>query len=153
MGRTVKCPQCGDDYIASQQARPQKRPKHKTGAKPIMGQKAPPGVVVSVVAVGLVFLIGNFHVISGGSVGPKVVPRESFGFSEIFINVDKITGMPWIAAKTKYPLGCIVLAREGIIESDSQFKDRINRETQEEIDKAMERSQKEYDDILRRFQE
>ena len=99
--------------------------------------------------VGLVIFFGNFHVITGGRVGPQITPRESFGFSEIFINVDRITGMPWISAKSQNPLGCRILAREGIIESDREFRERTNREVQREIDKAMENAQEEYEKILR----
>jgi len=81
--------------------------------------------------------------------GKKITSRESFGFSETFINVDKITGMPWISAKSQYPLGCLILAREGIIESDAQLKNRTRREVQQEIDDAMQNAQEEYDKILK----
>lgn len=88
-------------------------------------------IVLLLIVVGLLFM--NFHVITGENVGFKVVRRSSFGFSEFIINVDAITGMPWFSAKTKYPLGCKVLEREGMIESDDAFKRRIQDETEQEM--------------------
>ena len=90
-------------------------------------------------------ILGKIHIVTGGSVGPKFISRESFGFSEMFINVDKITGMPWISAQTKYPLGCKALAREGIIETDQEFKTRTKQEIQEDIDKITREALEEYD--------
>ncbi|MFC1794780.1 hypothetical protein ACFL3Q_14480, partial [Planctomycetota bacterium] len=43
---------------------------------------------------------GFLHVINGSNLSaPHVVLKGSFGYSETFINIDKITGMPWIFAK------------------------------------------------------
>jgi hypothetical protein len=70
---------------------------------------------------------GFLHVIYGSSLSaPHVVLKGSFGYSETFINIDKITGMPWIFAKIKYPIGCNVLQDNGHIESDEAFVRRIN---------------------------
>jgi hypothetical protein len=69
-------------------------------------------------------------VITGGSGGPKLVSRNSFGFSEIFIDVDAITGMPWVSAKSRFPIGCRILQREGIIETDDAFEKRIETKSQ-----------------------
>ena len=101
----------------------------------------------------LTFLFfGNFHVITGKNIGSKIVSRDSFGFNEAFINADAITGMPWIAAKLRYPIGCSVLAREGFIETDDAFKNRIWRETQQKMDKIMRETQMQTEKLLRDLQ-
>lgn len=118
-------------------------PKHSTEKRAI------PWRLIVILSIGFILLISKIHIISGGGVGFKIVIRESFGFSELFINVDQITGMPWIAAQSRFPLGCRVLARERIIESASEFKERTTREVQKQIDDAMQDAQKEYEKLMR----
>ena len=95
------------------------------------------------VTVPLLFAViaGNVHVITGGGVGFRVVMRDSLSFSEFFVNVDSITSMPWIAAKSRFPIGCRILQREGLIESDAEFEVRRQKETQKRIE-DMERDLK-----------
>ena len=165
MSEDVKnCPFCGEEILAVA-----KKCKHcgsdlgmgpheeevsskSEASSPVHRKKSSPWVLVVLVAIAVLLFFGNFHIITGGSVGPKIVSRDSFGFSEIFINVDAITSMPWISAKSRFPLGCRVLAREGIIESDEAFKARIEREAKEEFDKAMRDAQKETEKLLRDLQ-
>ena len=72
---------------------------------------------------------GFIHVISGSNLpSRRIVQKGSFGYSETFINIDKITGMPWVFAKSKYPIGCRVLQEKGHIESDEVFERRIKRQ-------------------------
>ena len=69
---------------------------------------------------------GFIHVIDGASLSvPHFVLKDSFGYNETFVNIDKITGMPWIIAKLKYPIGCKVLQDSGHIESDEAFELRV----------------------------
>ena len=93
-----------------------------------------------------VFLIligfGFVHIITGIS-SPLGLPfdialKDSFGYSETFVNADKVTGMPWIAAKTRYPLACKVLQQKHYIESNDEFKERVQKERQEELKKALQ---------------
>jgi hypothetical protein len=86
--------------------------------------------------------LGFVHIITGIT-SPLGLPfdialKDSFGYSETFVNANKITGMPWIAAQSRYPLGCNVLQRKRYIESDAEFKERTKREAQEEFEKAQE---------------
>ena len=79
----------------------------------------------AVVVIGLGFV----HVISGSNLPtPRIVRKDSFSYSETFISVDKITGMPWVFAKAKYPIGCKVLQHKGHIESNEEFQRRIKRQ-------------------------
>ena len=69
---------------------------------------------------------GFVHVINGSSLSvPHFILKGSFGYKETFVNIDKITGMPWIFAKLKYPIGCKVLQDNGHIESDEAFELRV----------------------------
>ncbi len=72
---------------------------------------------------------GFVHVITGSNLpNARVVRRDTFGYGETFINIDKITGMPWVFAKSKYPIGCKVLQDKGHIESEQAFEQRIKRQ-------------------------
>jgi len=83
-------------------------------------------VVLLAAAMMIVAGFGFLHVINGSSLSvPYIVLKGSFGYSETFINIDKITGMPWVFAKLKYPIGCKVLQESGHIESDEAFQLRV----------------------------
>jgi len=83
-------------------------------------------VVLLAAAIIIVAGFGYIHVINGSSLSaPHVILKGTFGYSETFVNIDKITGMPWIFAKLKYPIGCKVLQDSGYIESDEAFGRRI----------------------------
>ena len=147
-----------------QQEDPQRRggindPK-KTKPKNIsvMRPSPPPGInapkkaksqirTVTVLAVLVIFFVGNFHIITGKNVGFRIVGRDSFGFDEFFINQDAIVGMPNLFAKGKYPIGVKVLQREGLIESDRDFE----RRTQADFNKKLEEAQREVDREMRRI--
>jgi len=127
----IRCKHCQSDLVGQvQSARdlPQERS--------VLQRPVSPWVLVGIFAILVALFFGNFHIVSGKS-GTTVVRRESFGYSEAFINVDAITGMPWLAAKGRYPLGCRVLQREGLIESDEAFRDRIEQESRDWVEKAM----------------
>lgn len=97
-----------------------------------------PWVGAIVLVAGLWWLSGFFH-FANSEDGMRVVPKIHWSPSETFVSVDAITSMPYVAAKARWPLACAALARDGIIESDSAFKARVERETQEKIDQAMGR--------------
>ena len=119
--------------------------------QPIKKQAIPWRLIV-ISCVGFLLIISKIHIISGGGVGIKIALRDSFGFRELFINADEITGMPWFSAKSRFPLGCRVLQRKGYIESDSEYRDRNNREVKRNIDEAMENVQQEYEKLMREYE-
>ena len=82
----------------------------------------------------------NVHVITGFGL-PKIVSKETLGFSETFININAITAMPRIAAESMYPLSCKALKREKLIESDYEFEQRMEKESQEEAKRIQEQVQ------------
>ena len=99
-------------------------------------------------AILILFALGFVHIITGVTsligLPIDIAVKDSFGYSETFINAHKVTGMPWIAAKSRYPLGCKVLQRKGYIESDAEFKERVHKEAQEEF-------RQEYETVFRQF--
>ena len=92
--------------------------------------------LITCVLLGAAVFFSNYHIVTAHDIGLRCVRRESFGFSEIWINVDAITSMPWISAKSRFPLGCRILEREGIIESEAARAKRIEDEIDHEIEKA-----------------
>ena len=97
------CPKCGEPNRRLAQARSSARALR---------------VSLAVVFLGIgIFAIGKTHVITSRdlSLGYTVSLKDSFGFSETFIDVDAITGMPWIAARSKYPIGCRFLLENGMV--------------------------------------
>jgi ribosomal protein L40E len=87
------------------------------------------GAVLVIAATLVIVSLGFVHVISGSNLpSRRIVLKDSFGYSETFINIDKITGMPWVFAKARYPIGCKVLQDRGHIETDEAFLRRIKRQ-------------------------
>ena len=92
------------------------------------------------VAAGLIIVgFGFIHVITG-VVSPfdlpfDIVPKESFGYRETFINARKIISLPYTAAKIKYPLSCKALQNSNYIESGSVFETRMTRHLRENMKK------------------
>lgn len=120
-----RCPRCGAP-TANTNARQHLR-HHTLQMKQWRGR-----ICAAVLLLAAGVIAGGFgfvHVISGSNL-PKmrIVRKDTFGYSETFISIDKITGMPWVFAKSRYPLGCKVLQDKGHIESDEEFEQRIKRQ-------------------------
>jgi len=90
-------------------------------------------VTLSVAAV-LVFIgFGFIHIITGVistldlpfELPFDIIRKESFGYSETFVDAAKIRALPYLAAKIRYPLGCEALQRAGHMESGKVFETRM----------------------------
>jgi hypothetical protein len=113
-GRAERCPNCGAPTPGIRIHKQRKWPK-------IAAVSLSAAVILVVVGLGFV------HIITGSSLSaPHIVRKGTFGYSETFINIDRITGMPWVFAKSKYPVGCRVLQDKGHIESDEAFERRVS---------------------------
>ena len=140
-----RCPHCGAP-IKPVGAIPEKQKKWYERSS----------TVLCVVAILILLGFGFVHIITGIT-SPLSLPfdialKDSFGYSETFVNADKVTGMPWIAAKSQYPLSCKVLGRKRYIETDAEFKERVQKETQEEIKKAQEQFKQEFETAMHQFE-
>ncbi|MFH1718411.1 MAG: tetratricopeptide repeat protein [Planctomycetota bacterium] len=100
-------------------------------------------VTLSVAAV-LVFAASGFiHVIMGVvssfdlpfDVPFDIVRKESFGYSETFVDAGKIRALPYLAAKIKYPLGCKALQRAQHMESGKVFETRMMNDLRRDMKK------------------
>jgi len=123
--KAERCPGCGAPTATTKAKEHIK--EHIKRRKKWRGKLCAAAVLIAaaVVIVGLGFV----HVISGSNLpSHRVILKDSFGYSETFINIDKITGMPWVFAKAKYPIGCKVLQDKGHIETDEEFEQRIKRQ-------------------------
>lgn len=112
------------------------------------------------VAAGLIIVgFGFIHVITG-VVSPFEMPfdivlKESFGYSETFINARKIIALPYTAAKIKYPLSCKALQSRNYIDSGSVFETRMTRHLREnmkawqaEFESSLNKPQRQWQDKL-----
>ena len=111
-------------------------------------------ISVTLVGAAAIFIgFGFIHVISGSNLDLPfhIILKNSFGYSETFINIDKITGMPSIVAKSKYPIGCKILQKYGYIESDEQFEGRAKREFEEDLKKTQAEFMEEYEKMLQKL--
>ena len=99
----TSCPNCGNPNPIARRADAQRKSFRS---------------FLTVILIGIgIFAVGKIHVITSRdlSLGFTISLRDSFGFSETFINADAITGMPWIAARSKYPIGCRFLLENGMV--------------------------------------
>ncbi len=104
-------------------------------------------------------IFGMVHLVTGSDYkGPTLIRKASFGFSETFINMDQITGMPMLAARTQYPLSIRALQKAGAIETDEQMAARAAQKLEAELAKAnqemnvfLRKSQEELKDTLEKM--
>ena len=105
------------------------------------------GVVVAIL-LAIVIFFGFIHIITGPDItGFRIVAKESFGYSETFINMAKVVGVPWIVCKTKYPISVSILQKYEYVETDEEHEARVQAELAEQTRKIQENLQKEIDNI------
>jgi hypothetical protein len=92
-------------------------------------------IVGGLIFASVAFFFGNNHIVQSAD-GTIVVSKVHFTFSETFVSAEAITGQPLIAAKAKYPLAVKALQRDGLIETDEQMQQRIQREVQEQVEQG-----------------
>lgn len=96
-----------------------------------LSKKPPTGVLSGRFLIGTLvilitlFILGMFHVVTGtrhvsGIDGITLIKRESFGYSEIYIDADAIVRMPRLIAAIRHPVGYRVVV------SVLEKPDRIN---------------------------
>ncbi len=113
------------------------------------------------VAAGIIIIgLGFIHIITG-VVSLYHLPfditfKESFGYRETFINARKITAMPYVAAKLKYPLGCKILQKLEYIKTSKVFETKMVEQLREvikiwqaEFEEALNKPQQLWQDQLR----
>lgn len=114
-------------------------------------------LVFVIIGVLVVIFLGEVHVVRGSSYdGSVFIRKATFGYSETFVNTDQILEMPWIAAKSQFPLGVKALIKVGFLESDNARKHRYEEKIEKKIEavhrefeKNMEDAQKEMNELMK----
>ncbi len=97
-----------------------------------LSKKPPTGVlsgrfIISTLVIFItVFILGIFHIVTGtknvsGIDGIEFIKRESFGYSEIYIDADAITRMPRLIAAIRHPVGYRVVV--SVLEGSERIRD------------------------------
>jgi tetratricopeptide (TPR) repeat protein len=124
-----KCPHCGAPLEESNVKR-RKKWYDRTS------------VTLCVVVVLLVIGFGYIHVITG-VVSPYQLPfdivlKEAFGYSETFVNAEKIKLLPYSAAKKKFPIGCRALQRNHYMDFGDAYEAKMTRRQQDNMEQWLE---------------
>ena len=150
-GRTSEtpqvCPHCGGPLDRPPEKPPKKKWYERTS------------VTLCVAAVLAVIGLGFVHVIVGVrspyGLSWDLVFRESFGYRETVVNAAKIQSLPYTAARRQYPIGVVVLQREGYMESGRSFDVRTRadfranvKQWQAEFQEALGRTEPRWQDQL-----
>jgi tetratricopeptide (TPR) repeat protein len=130
-----KCPYCGTS-LDGRKVKKQKKWHERTS------------VTLSVAGVLIIIGLGFIHIVTGivssYNLPFDIALKKSFGYRETFIDARKITSIPYLAAKIKYPIGCEVLQRLGYIESGNVFETAMT----EQLREAMNIWQEEFEEVL-----
>ena len=110
--KAKQCPFCGAPNVHLKSSRPKKW-YEKTS------------VTLTVATIAFIIVLGFIHVITGVrtklGLSFDIAIKKSFGYKETFVNARKITSIPYVTAKIKYPRSCEVLQRLGYVESGEVF--------------------------------
>lgn len=101
----------------------------------------------------IVFLcFGLFRVYHGGNIGLKFVTKNSFSFTDTFVNLDDdILGQPKILVKSKHPAVFRQLVEMKYLESDEDAKSRLENEMKRKQDEIMEQIINNQDKLMKRL--
>jgi ribosomal protein L40E len=72
--------------------------------------------IAAALIIGLFVYFGHFHIVIGGAGLPVVlVPRISFGYSDMIVDMSSIDGQPALIVKVKYPAALKALEKAGLV--------------------------------------
>ncbi|MBN2181577.1 MAG: tetratricopeptide repeat protein [Sedimentisphaerales bacterium] len=121
-------------------------------------------VTLCVAAILILIGFGFIHIVTGVMSSyclPFVVTyKKSFGYRETFVDAEKITSIPYVIAKKKYPIGCKVLQRLEYMESGDVFETVMVEQLREamriwqaEFEEALNEQPKQWYDEFRKSNE
>lgn len=122
--KAKKCPYCGAHFEIRKNKK--KKKWHERTSVTLC-------VTAGLIVVGLGFIHIITGVVSRYNLPFDITLKKSFGYRETFINARKITSIPYVAAKIKYPIGCEVLQRLEYIESGTVFETAMTEQLREAI--------------------
>ena len=111
--KVKECPFCGSPNLY-----------HKSNLPKKWHQKT--SVQLYIAAILLIIFLGFIHIVIGVKTRTGLpfdfAFKKSFGFRETVVDVHKVTSIPYVTAKIKYPKSCEVLQRLGYIGSGDVFE-------------------------------
>lgn len=115
---------------------------------PVAPAASTSGVNVAIgLVVGIALLLGlvlcSYHVVSTED-GTQIVRKIEFTPRETFVSLTEITTMPYVTAREKHPLAVRALQREHMIESDDEFRQRLDDEADRAAKEAQDRFMREW---------
>lgn len=110
-------------------------------------------VTLAILAGIIIIALGFTHIVRSSKFSyPQICMKSTFGYSETFINIDEITGMPIFAAKMKYPLSIKALQDNDYLESDESFQQRIKGQTERDMAEAMKKAEQDTKELMKKFE-
>lgn len=147
----IKCEECGQEISDKASSCPHCGAPVQNQAEPDLNEKTFETTnkvfMMIVVAVVLFFAFGMLRVYTGSGIGMKIVTKDSFSFTDTFVNLDDdVFGKPRIFFANEHPAVKRQLEKMGILETDEQLQERVEAEMkikQEEIMREVEAQQAE----------
>lgn len=99
---------------------------------------------IIILAVFIFIAYGTLRVYTGGGLGFKITTKDSFSFTDTFVNLDDVLGKPNFVFSSEHPAVKKQLQKMGVIETDEQMQERIEADIkakQEEMMKDIESQQ------------
>jgi hypothetical protein len=94
--------------------------------------------MMMIVAALFVFAFGMLRIYTGSGIGMKIVTKDSFSFSDTFVNLDDdVFGKPRIFFANEHPAVKKQLEKMGILETDEQIQARVEVEMRIKQDEIM----------------
>lgn len=136
--RATACPHCGCPTPDQTQAAPANQVQPESQDPWTQPISIPWRLVLPTIGAGLILFLSMYHIVWIRSV-PTPIRRTSLSLSEPMSNLDEISGVPWIAATSKFPLTVKALQQAGVLESDEARQQRIQAEIRSKAEQEYRR--------------
>jgi len=143
------CLNCGRPVNKTLQEEPEAQQQSIGLTKPQKGEVTAAILIFSILAITL--FCGFFHIVQSSKNGLFFVKKTAFTLSETFVNMDTITGVPFIVAVAKYPLAIRAMQKEGIIESDEAREARVQQEINEKVKVLQKQYEEQAKEMMRKM--
>lgn len=97
--------------------------------------------LIALVVVALLIAVGGFRVYYGGGIGFKVVPKNSYSFTDTIVNLDDLFVMPRIAVASQHPAVKRQLEEMGVIKTDEEMEAEVRRKIMKDYENEIRRIQ------------
>jgi hypothetical protein len=119
--KALQCPNCGIILNAEVKIESQKNEAEQKNMNPNK-------IMIIVLLLVFFFSIGSLRIYTGGDIGFKLTSKESFSFTDTFVNLDDVFGKPRFLFANEHPAVKKQLEEMGILETDEQVQEKIEAE-------------------------